>query len=142
MSMTSRRIPTHRPAPEPAMKKYFGLAAILGLIAFVSVSYLAQAQNQIEQNLAAAAESAETQANSGIDALSPEVAKFMQSAEECQGILAAEAEKMDITASEAQHREAFTACMEDRGHTAEEVQTRYFDTEPAMPSATSPVNEN
>lgn len=126
------------------MKKYLSLAALLGLIAFVSVSYLAQAQNETSQaktaieeamkgNEPSMAEGAETPANVEADAVSPEVAKFMQSVEACEGILAAEAEKMETSVTQEQHDEAFTACMVDHGHTKEEVKARYFDTEPAVP---------
>lgn len=128
------------------MKKYLSLAALLGLIAFISVSYLAQAQNETSTTKTAIeeamkgdepsmAEDAETPANVEADAVSPEVAKFMQSVEACEGILATEAEKLETSVTQEQHDAAFTACMVDHGHTEEEVKARYFDTEPAVPDA-------
>ncbi len=132
------------------MKKYLSLAVLLGLIAFISVSYLAQAQNEtskaqtaieqaMEGDIPGDKESAETPANVEADAVSPEVAKFMQSVEACEGILAAEAERLETTATQEQHDAAFTACMVDHGHTAEEVKARYFDTEPTAPAPVTTV---
>lgn len=132
------------------MKKYLSLAALLGLIAFVSVSYLAQAQNETSQakttieqamegDIPSDQESAETPVNAEAETVSPEVAKFMQSVEACEGILAAEAEKLETSVTQEQHDAAFTACMVDHGHTAEEVKARYFDTEPAAPAPVTPV---
>lgn len=132
------------------MKKYLSLAALLGLIAFVSVSYLAQAQNEtskaktaieqaMEGHAPVATEGAESPANIEANAVSPDVAKFMQSVEACEGILAAEAEKLETSVTQEQHDAAFTACMVDHGHTAEEVKARYFDTEPAVPAPVSPA---
>lgn len=132
------------------MKKYLSLAALLGLIAFVSVSYLAQAQNEtsktkiaveqaLEQANPATTDSAETPVNVEAESVSPELARFMQSVEACEGILAAEAEKLETNVTQEQHDAAFTACMVDHGHTEEEVKARYFDTEPAVPAPASPV---
>jgi Na+-translocating ferredoxin:NAD+ oxidoreductase RnfG subunit len=116
------------------MKKYLSLAALLGLIAFVSVSYLAQAQNEAADHAQPpTAEVMESIENSSIEAVLPDVARFMQNAEECQTILAAEAEGIESDITQAQHDAAFTACMMDRGHSEEEVRTRYFDNEPAVP---------
>lgn len=117
------------------MKKYLSLAALLGLIAFVSVSYLAQAQNETIRAQTSVEEAAENAGNASFEAVSPEVARFMQNVEECQTILAAEAENIERDITQAQHDAAFTACMVDRGHTAEEVKARYFDNEPAAPAA-------
>lgn len=127
------------------MKKYLSLAALLGLIAFVSVSYLAQAQNEtsnaktaieqaMEGDIPSDKEGAETLVNTEENAVSPEVAKFMQSVEACEGILAAEAEKLEAAVTQEQHDAAFTACMVDHGHTEDEVKARYFDTEPVAPA--------
>lgn len=132
------------------MKKYLSLAALLGLIAFVSVSYLAQAQNEtsatktaieeaLKQAEPPASDSIENPANAEVDSVSPEIARFMQSVEACEGILAAEAEKLETNVTQEQHDAAFTACMVDHGHTEEEVKARYFDTEPAVPAPVSPV---
>src|SRR6218665_3288462 len=94
--------PPHRTrlSEKDPMKKYLSLAALLGLIAFVSVSYLAQAQNEtskaktaieqaMEGDIPSDKEGAETLVNTEADAVSSEVAKFMQSVEACEGILAA-----------------------------------------------------
>lgn len=115
------------------MKKYLSLAALLGIIAFISVSYLAQAQNETINTQTAVEQAAESAGNTSIEAVSPEVALFMQNAEECQTILAAEAENIERDITQAQHDAAFTACMVDRGHTADEVKARYFDNVPAAP---------
>lgn len=108
------------------MKKYLSLAALLGLIAFVSVSYLAQAQIGLEEK---AAQSADTLENINEDALSPDLVRFMENAEACETELAQQSE--DITQEE--HNVAFVSCMTARGHDAQEVKMRYFDTQPAMP---------
>jgi hypothetical protein len=42
--MFLRKLHEHQPQPEKTMKKYLTLAAVLGTIAFVSVSYLAHAE--------------------------------------------------------------------------------------------------
>lgn len=115
------------------MKKYLSLAALLGILAFVSVSYLAQAQNEITRTQTSVEQAAESGENASIEAVSPDVARFMQNVEECQTILAAEAENIESDITQAQHDAAFTACMVDRGHTAEEVKARYFDNQPAAP---------
>ncbi|MFN7113043.1 MAG: hypothetical protein ACK4PK_01635 [Alphaproteobacteria bacterium] len=116
------------------MKKYLSLAALLGIIAFISVSYLAQAQNETIRAQTSIEQAVENAENASNEAVSPEVARFMQNAEECQTILATQAEETEQDITQAQHDAAFTACMVDRGHTAEEVKARYFDNEPAAPA--------
>lgn len=114
------------------MKKYLSLAILLGLIAFVSVSYLAQAQNGIAKPAASAEEqAAQTPENSSVEAVSPDVARFMQNAEACETELAAGSEEL----TEEAHQSAFTACMTKHGHSAEEVKARYFDNQPDAPAA-------
>jgi|GEM_PF-3227296 len=114
------------------MKKYLSLAILLGLIAFVSVSYLAQAQNGAEKAAEPAVEQpAQTPENSSAEAVSPDVALFMQNAEKCETELAMIGEEL----TEEAHEKGFTECMVRRGHTAEEVQTRYFDNQPEAPAA-------
>lgn len=114
------------------MKKYLSLAILLGLIAFISVSYLAQAQNGMEKAVESAApEAPATAENTSNEAVSTDVARFMQNAETCETELAASTEDMTQEA----HDKAFTDCMVRHGHAAEEVKTRYFDNQPAAPVA-------
>lgn len=130
------------------MKKYLSLAALLGIIAIISVSYLAQAQNEMlrTQNPAAETaaegddiaaeaaetleESAESDATDGADDVPPELARFMESVEACQTKLATET---DTELTQKEYDAAFTACMIARGHTEEELKTRYFDNQPVLP---------
>lgn len=146
------------------MKKYLGLAALLGVVAFVSVSYLAQAEPETStvttavekavESSKSAEDSAVTEAPAeGIaveetaapateeavapvdeEAVSPEVAKFMQDAEECEGIIAAEVEAAGKDISQEQQDVGFTGCMIDRKHTAADVKARYFDNQPPAPA--------
>lgn len=114
------------------MKKYLSLAILLGLIAFISVSYLAQAQNGMEKAVESAApEAAAIAENTSNEAVSADVARFMQNAETCETELAASTEDMTQEA----HDKAFTDCMVKHGHNAEEVKARYFDNQPDAPVA-------
>jgi hypothetical protein len=143
------RIPAITPATgDSFMKKYLSLAALLGIIAIVSVSYLAQAQNEMlraqtavekpaEEAAGIALEPAETleesdesAAGDAEDDVSPEVARFMESVDACQTKLATES---DIDFTQKEYDAAFTACMTARGHSAEELKTRYFDNQPVLP---------
>lgn len=91
------------------MKKYLALAALLGVIAFVSVSYLAQAdEHAVDQKTEAAA-----------PATAP-VATFAQDHDACDMMAAAPSTEGVAPSAEVKDA-AYTKCMMGKGHTEEEM---------------------
>ena len=101
------------------MKKYITFAAILGLIAFISVSYLAQAQSQNTPAISAPTSAQKPASTPDTHALPPHVA-YMKDSIECNS-LAAAANTEGATPTPAAKEEAFKKCMMGKTHTADEI---------------------
>lgn len=106
------------------MKKYLALAAFLGAIAFVSVSYLAQAD---EHAVAAPAVQA--------DAAAP--ASFEQNHDMC-GMMAAAPTTEGVAPSDEEKSASYTKCMMGKGHTEEELKKAAAD---AAAKAEAPAHD-
>lgn len=128
------------------MKKYLLFAALLGAIAFSSVSFLAQAQPEtgkvetvIEKALSHTPQDSQTS-----EAVAPEVTTFMMDAEACEASVAAG--RPDIEQGTEEYQNTLISCMNSKGYSAEEVQTHYLahpstQEHPAETLEESPVEE-
>jgi hypothetical protein len=109
------------------MKNYLALAIVLGAIAFVSVSYLAQAQPKtgaVTTAVETATEAPAAPAADVVDAATgteaPVADMYAKDKEECTTMSSAattEGAEMSAEATEA----AFKKCMMDKGHTEAEI---------------------
>lgn len=123
------------------MKKYLTFAAILGAVAFLSVSYLAQA----EDVAAPAAEKAMAPAAEAVPAPAPAPASpeltYAKDRAECElvAVPATEAAASDTAAK----AEALKKCLVGKGHSEDEVKTeeekRAAAPAPATGDAMAPV---
>jgi len=125
------------------MKKYFLIAALLGVIAFGSVSYLAIAADGKDAAAQAADKSApaaersvpspaiadpsEGEAEADIAASEAPADTFETDRAECDIAAAKPAEEGGAAPSDADKTMAFTKCMGDRGHTEDEIKAKAGD---------------
>lgn len=124
------------------MKKYLLFAALLGVIAFSSVSFLAQAQpetGKVETVIEKALQEEQTS-----EAVAPEVTAFMADVEACEASIAAGSPDSALDAEE--HQNTLISCMSSKGYSAEEVKARYLahqhaEEEPAETLEETPVEE-
>ena len=93
------------------MKKYLTLAAILGAIAFISVSYLAQADEKAAVAPTAVMEAAPAPAAAGSFAADSDTCTMLSSAPTTEGAAPSDEAKAA----------SFTKCMTGKGHTEEEL---------------------
>jgi len=110
------------------MKKYLSLAVVLGALAFISVSFLAQAEpetSKVETVVEQAVESDVAAPEMAIEAVTPEVDAFIKDAEDCEASVAVANEGKE-TAPEA-HDSAFISCLTAKGYSEEDVKARYLD---------------
>lgn len=111
------------------MKKYLTLAAFLGAIAFLSVSYLAQAEPEAAPAAAAAASA---------PAAAPAVVDFAKDKAECD-TLAAAATTEGATPTEAQKAESVHKCLVGKGHTEDAIKAEAEKAKAAAPAAEAPA---
>lgn len=124
------------------MKKYLLFAALLGVMAFSSVSFLAQAQpetGKVETVIEKALQEEQTS-----EAVAPEVTTFLADAEACEASIAAGSP--DSTLDTEEHQNTLISCMTSKGYSAEEVKTRYLahqhaEEEPAETLEETPAEE-
>ncbi|MCE9507965.1 MAG: hypothetical protein K8R48_06605 [Alphaproteobacteria bacterium] len=95
------------------MKKYLTLAAILGAIAFISVSYLAQAEPK-DATAPAAAMAPATAPVSAADAYAADL-------DMCKTMTSAPTDSAAAAPSEEAQKAAFKKCMNDKGHNDDEI---------------------
>lgn len=110
------------------MKKYLSLAVVLGALAFISVSFLAQAEpetSKVETVVEQAVEADAAMPEMAAEAVAPEVETFMKDAEDCEASVAVANEGKEV-APEA-HDSAFISCMTAKGYSEEDVKGRYLD---------------
>jgi hypothetical protein len=103
------------------MKNYLTLAAFLGAIAFLSVSYLAQAQSEaITPPDASVSAPAPDAAPAPADGMTGEVTGFAKDLAECES-LASAATTEGATPSAEEKAATTKKCLMDKGHTEEEI---------------------
>jgi hypothetical protein len=113
------------------MKKYLLFAALLGVIAFTGVSFLANAEpetGKVETVIEkAVATDAETNADVPVaaEAVAPEVDAFMADINECEAGVEAGSNGQELDAEAYQN--TLISCMNAKGYSAEDVKTRYLD---------------
>lgn len=95
------------------MKKYLTLAAVLGAIAFISVSYLAQAEEKMMAPAAVAAPAAEAPA-------AAPAASYAADNDTCGMLSSAPTTEGSAPSADAKDA-AFKKCMMGKGHTEEEL---------------------
>lgn len=114
------------------MNKYLSLAAVLGAIAILSVSYLAQADQH------AATEATTTMA---VEAPAAPVDAFAASHEECTTMAAAATTEGAMPTDE-QKAASYKSCMMGKGHTEEQMKAHEAaatpDAAPAAEGAVAP----
>jgi hypothetical protein len=120
------------------MKKYLALAAVLGAIAFISVSYLAQAQTggaaaPAAATAPAAPAVAAAPAADAAPAAAP-VATFEQDNDTCSMISSAPTTEGAAPSAEAKDA-AYKKCMIGKGHTEEELKKAADAKAAATPAA-------
>jgi hypothetical protein len=113
------------------MKKYLLFAVLLGVIAFTSVSYLAQAEPEtgkvetvIEKAVAAEA-AADVEAPVAAEMASPEVDTFMTDISDCEASVEAGSDGQELDTETYQN--TLISCMTAKGYSAEDVKGRYLD---------------
>jgi len=124
------------------MKKYFLIAALLGVIAFGSVSYLAiaadgkdAAPSAAESNAApsksvpaaAVEDPSEGEAEADHAAIEAPADTFESDRAECDIAAARPREEGGAAPSDADKAKAFTKCMGDKGHTEDEIKAKAGD---------------
>ena len=124
------------------MKKYLTLAALLGIIAFISVSYLAQATEHADAPAAAPISGAAEYTPPATPAAAP---SFAMNKDMCNTMTAAPAAE-GTAPSEETKAAAFKKCMMDKGHTeedlkkaAEEDKAKAATETPAAPAEEKPA---
>lgn len=113
------------------MKKYLLFAALLGAIAFTSVSFLASAEPEtgkvetvIEKAVATEAE-ADIAAPVAAEAVAPAVDAFAADIEECNAGIEAGSNGQQL--DEETYQNTLISCMNAKGYSAEDVKTGYLD---------------
>lgn len=121
------------------MKKYFLIAALLGVIAFGSVSYLALAADgkdaapaAAESNVAPSksvpvADPSDGEAEADHAAIEAPADTFEADRAECDIAAAKPREEGGAAPSDADKTKAFTKCMGDKGHTEDEIKAKAGD---------------
>lgn len=108
---------------EKTMKKYLTFAAVLGAIAFLSVSYLAQADQHTTD--AAAAPAAATTAvaadAAAAPAAAPEMTPYAKDLADCEALSAAAPAEGAAAPTAEEKAAADKKCMIGKGHTEEEI---------------------
>lgn len=115
------------------MKKYFTIAAVLGVIAFASVSFLAQADQQsgnamVKQKAAPAPDPSDGEAAADNAAMMPLDSKFDTDDQAC----AVKADTPDPKKNgeqptDAQRDKVYKKCMLDKGHTQAQLKAAHPD---------------
>jgi hypothetical protein len=115
------------------MKKYLTLAAVLGTIAFLSVSYIAQAQQPAAP--AATAPAAAPAAGSAMQAAVPAASTYAKDHAECEALASAPSTE-GAAASDAEKTATLKKCLVAKGHTLAEIATEEAKSAaPAAPAA-------
>jgi hypothetical protein len=115
------------------MKKYFTIAAVLGVIAFASVSFLAQADQQsgnviARDKMAAAGDPSDGEAAADNAAMMPVDGKFDKDDQECAATAATpDPKKNGAQPTDAQREKSYKKCMLGRGHSQEELKALHPD---------------
>ena len=117
------------------MKKYFLIAALLGVISFGSVSYLALAADAkdaapaAEKSVPAPAvlDPSDGEAEADSAAIEAPADTFEADRAECDIAAAKPREEGGAAPSDADKAKAFTKCMGDKGHTEDEIKAKAGD---------------
>ena len=124
------------------MKKYLSLAAVLGAIAFLGASYIAQAQQPAAAPTAPAVESAmpaaPAAAGTAMQAAAPAAATtYAKDRIECDALASAPSTE-GAAPSDADKAAAINKCLVSKGHSADEIAKEEAAKTPA-PAAMAPV---
>lgn len=109
------------------MKKYFAIAAVLGAIAFASVSFLAQADQQsdnvmVRKKTAAPVDASDGEAAADNAAMMPVDGKFDKDDQDCAAKASTpDPNKNGAQPTDAQIENAYKKCMLGKGYTQAEV---------------------
>ncbi|MEZ0224746.1 MAG: hypothetical protein ACAH83_09355, partial [Alphaproteobacteria bacterium] len=121
------------------MKKYFTIAAVLGVIAFASVSFLAQADQQsgtvmAQTKTAPAGDPSDGEAAADNAAMMPIDGKFDKDDQDCSTKASApDPKKNGEQPSDAQRDKSYKKCMLGRGHTQEELKAAHPESSEEAP---------
>jgi hypothetical protein len=121
---------------EQIMKKYFTIAAVLGAIAFASVSFLAQADQQsgnviAQQKIAASGDPSDGEAAADNAAMMPIDGKFDKDDQDCSTKASTpDPKKNGEQPTDAQVEKAYKKCMLGKGHTQAELKALHPESSP------------
>ncbi|TAL27101.1 MAG: hypothetical protein EPN97_18260 [Alphaproteobacteria bacterium] len=113
------------------MKKYFTIAAVLGVIAFASVSFLAQADQQsgnvvAQGKTAPAGDPSDGEAAADNAAMMPVDGKFDKDDQDCSAVAATpDPKKNGAQPTDAQREKSYKKCMIGKGHSQEELKAMH-----------------
>jgi 2-oxoisovalerate dehydrogenase E2 component (dihydrolipoyl transacylase) len=135
-SHRSRNYTYHQPSTstlENIMKKYLSLAAVLGAIAFLSVSTMAQAQAPAAPAAPAAAAPA-APATGGAMMAAPAAGAYAKDRMECDALASAPSTE-GAAPSDADKEASIKKCLAGKGHSADEITKSEAANSPAAPAA-------